>query len=181
MAKIWPVYEGKEPTSGDAWADLPLREAVALLELSPQDFLSDSGETQRLGNAGRDLSFLGFRHVVLEVGSVEGRREGWKPGFYLSRLKPADAFARLLRQTFEAVLGRKNVLRVEYEPAVDSQGEDAIGVTVVVASDAIERLKDGTALKALILLQRRLREMREYRTPIVQYATEAELMQDAGT
>ena len=37
MAKIWPVYEGRKPTSGGPWADLPVSEAVSLFELQPED------------------------------------------------------------------------------------------------------------------------------------------------
>lgn len=33
MAKIWPVYDGKVPTIGQPWAELPLTEAMRLFEL----------------------------------------------------------------------------------------------------------------------------------------------------
>jgi hypothetical protein len=39
---------------------------------------------------------------------------------------------------------------------------------------------DAAVLDALVSLRQRLREMREERIPIIEYATEAELQQDAG-
>jgi hypothetical protein len=180
MAKIWPVYEGTEPTIGEPWAELPLPEALSLFELRPSDFVSDPEKAPRFGNVDRDLWFAGFKHVIVEVGASEGRRAKWKPGFYLSRIKPEDAFGRLIKQAFASALGEGNVLRVEYEPAIDSQGRDALRITVVIAPGAIKRLSNGAALDALVRLRGRLREMRERRTPIVEYATEAELAQDAG-
>jgi len=180
MAKIWPVYEGKEPTKGGPWADLPISEAVALFELQEDGFVSNSRTTPRFGAVDRDLWYLGYKHIVVEIGASEARRIGWKPGFYKSRVKPNDAFGRLIRQALAAELGDENVVRVEYEPAIDSQGRDALGITVVIAPGATTKLKPGAALDALVRLRSRLHEMREERTPIVEYATEAELAQDGG-
>jgi hypothetical protein len=50
----------------------------------------------------------------------------------------------------------------------------------VITPGATKKLKNGAVLDALVKLQERLREMRESRVPIVEYATEAELAQDAG-
>src|SRR4051794_16489657 len=97
MAKIWPVYEGNGPTSGWPWADLPLSETVALFELRPDDFLSDSEATPRFGPVDRDLTFSGFKHIVVELERNETRQTKWKPGFYKSRIKPKEAFRRLLQ------------------------------------------------------------------------------------
>jgi hypothetical protein len=77
-------------------------------------------------------------------------------------------------------LGSENVVRAEYEPTADSQGRGALKITVVIAPGAIKRLRDGAALDALVKLQERLRGMGERRTPIIQYATEAELQEDGG-
>jgi hypothetical protein len=45
MADIWPVYEGREPTRGEPWLSLPLEDAIALFELKPLQFISDSSRT----------------------------------------------------------------------------------------------------------------------------------------
>ena len=180
MAKIWPVYEGREPTRGEPWADLPVSEAVSLFELQPEDIVYDLATTPRFGNVDRDLWYLGYKHIVVEIGRNEGRRATWKPGFYRSRVKPKDAFGRLIQQALLAELGAENLVRVEYEPATDSQGQDALKITVVIAPGATKKIAKEASLNALVRLQERLSKMREYRTPIIEYATEAELAQDGG-
>ena len=180
MAKIWPVYEGREPTFGEPWARLPLSQAVVIFELQPDDFVSELVVTPRFGDVGRDLTYAGFKHIVVEVEPDEKRQAKWKPGFYRSRIKPKEAFSKLIRQALVGELGDDNVVRVEFEPTTDSRGRDALKVTVVIAPGATERLKDGATLDALVSLQDRLFEMREDRVPIIEYATEAELAQDAG-
>jgi hypothetical protein len=178
MAKIWPVYEGYRPTVGEPWANIPLREAVTLFELDKNDFLSES--IPRFGNQERDLSFVGFKYIVVEIERSEGRRANWKPGFYKSPVKPNDAFSRLIKQALTAELGENNLMRVDLEPAIDSQGRQALKITAVVAPNAAQRLNGGAVLDALVRLQARLTEMRDDRVPLIEYATEAELQQDGS-
>ncbi len=180
MAKIWPVYEGRAVTKGGPWAELPVSEAVSLFELQPKDFVSDLATTPRFGRVDRDLWYLGYKHIVVEIGRNEGRRTKWKPGFYRSRVKPEEAFRRLIQQALVAELGAENVVRVEYETTTDSQDQDALKITVVIAPGATGKLAKGASLNALVRLQKRLSEMREDRTPIIEYATEDELKQDGG-
>src|SRR5439155_22010271 len=165
MAQLWPVYEGGRPTIGSPWARLPLSEAIALFELRPDDFVSDLEETPRFGALDRDLTYAGFKHIIVEVERNEGRQAKWKPGFYKSRIKPKEAFGRLIRQALVAKLGEDNVVRLDWEPTTDSQGREALKITVVIAPDATQKLKEGAVLDALIRLQQRLREMREDRIP----------------
>lgn len=180
MAKIWPVYEGKNPTFWEPWARLPVSEVVAIFELRPDDFVSDLEATPRFGNVERDLTYAGFKHIVVEIERNEGRRAKWKPGFYRSRITPKEGFSRLIRQALVSELGEDNVLRVEFEPTTDSRGRDALRIIVVLAPDATGRLKGGTTLDALVRLQERLHEMREDRVPLIEYATEEELAQDGA-
>jgi hypothetical protein len=77
-------------------------------------------------------------------------------------------------------LGKDNVVRVDWEPTVDSQGGEALKITVVIAPGSVEKLKNGAVLDAMVKLQERLRQMGDDRFPIIDYATEAELAQDAG-
>jgi hypothetical protein len=128
----------------------------------------------------RDLTYAGFKHIVVEVERNEGRQAKWKPGFYMSRIKPEEAFGRLIRQALAVELGKENVVRLNWEPTTDSRGQEALKVTVVIAPEATEKLKSGAVLDALVGLQKRLHEMGEDRIPIVDYVTEAELRQDAG-
>jgi hypothetical protein len=181
MARIWRVYEGASPTSGETWVELPLSEAVALFELAPKDFLSDLTKTPRFGDRERDRWYLGYRNIVVEIDPGESRRTKWQPGFYRSRVKPQEAFRRLIQQALVAELGQENVIRVEYEPTADSRGQDALKIMVVIKPKAAKKLATEAPLNALVRLRKRLGEMRDDRTPIIQYATEAELAQDADS
>lgn len=180
MAKIWPVYEGKHPTYGGPWSELPFSEAVALFELRPTDFVSGIAVTPRFGDADRDLTWVGFKHIVVEVDPDEAPKLKWKPGFYKSKVKPKEAFRRLLQHAVTPAFGVENIVRVNSEPAVNSLGLAALRIKIVLAPSAIDRLARGAVLDALVRLQEQLREMREDRTPIVEYATEEELAHDAG-
>ena len=180
MARILPIYEGSEPAPREHWVDLPVSEAVALFELRPGDFLSELSRIPRFGELDRDLWYRGFKHILVQIEEGEARRAGWKPGFYRSRVKPGEAYRRLIEQALVAELGRKNVVRVDYEPTIDSQGDGAIKVTIVLTPGAIKRLKGGTMIDASIRLRERLGAMHDDRTPIIGYATQAELAQNGG-
>lgn len=179
MSNIWPVYEGREPTVGGPWATLPFLEAVKVFELDPQDFVSDLTKTPRFGDVDRNLTYAGYRHVVVEVAPNEAKSAKWKAGFYRSRIAPEEGFRRLIQHALVARLGDENVVRVEYEPTIDSQGRDALKVIVIIAPGTTKKLR-GLVLDALVGLQERLLEMGEHRTPIIEYATEAELVEHGG-
>ncbi len=180
MAKIWPVYEGKEPTRGEPWAELSASEAIALFGLEPTDFISDLTTVPRFGHADSDLWYLGYKHIVVEIGARESRQAKLKPGFYRSRVQPKDAFKRLVQHALVAELGAENVIRVQIEPATDSQGHEAVKITIVVDPATTKKLAKEASLNALVRLQDQLNKMREDRTPIIEYATEAELAQDGA-
>jgi hypothetical protein len=181
MAKIWPVYEGKEPTLGGPWIDIPVTDAIALCNLRTQDFVSDLSKTPRFDDTGRDLWYAGFRHVVVEIGPEEARTAEWKPGFYKSRLAPKEVFRRLIEQPLVAALGSDNVLRVEVAPTLDAEGRGAMLTTIVIAPDAIQRLDSEAEVDAEVRLRERLREMHVAGTSIMNFATEAELAEDVGS
>lgn len=181
MAKIWPAYEGKEPTRGGPWVDVAVSDAIALCDLRDQDFVSDLSKTPRLGDTSRDLWYAGFRYVVVEIEPDEARAAKWKPGFYRSRLAPKEVFRRLIEQPLVAALGSDNVLRVEVAPTLDAEGRGAMLTTIVIAPDAIQRLDSEAEADAEVRLRERLREMHVAGTPIMSFATEAELAEDVGS
>lgn len=180
MAKIWRVYEGKEPTIGGPWIKLPLAEAISVFDLKPEDRVSEPRTTPRFGDIERDLTYAGYKVIVVEVERKEGQALSWKPGFYRSRIKPKEAFVRLIRNALVSKLGERNVERLELQPTTDSQGREALRVLVVIAPGADQRLKGGAVLDALVSLQETFRELRDDRIPIVEYATEEELAQDGA-
>lgn len=175
MAKIWPVYEGREPTQGNAWATIPLEEAIELLGLQPESYLGGPDASPKFGNVNQDGQPFGYKHIIVEVDRTEAKRQHWNAGFYRAKPKPPEVFELLLRQAAVRELGASNVLRVFSEPAIDSHGQEALRVTVVIANETTGRVANNSVLNAVVGLRERLREMRDERVPIIEYATEDEL------
>jgi hypothetical protein len=182
MAKIWPVYEGREPNSLERpWAVLPLGEVADLFKLRPEkDFRSDLGSLPKFGDTNRDHWYAGYKHIVIEIEPKEAENSKWSPGFYTARVTPKEAFRRLLQHAMASGLGRDIVVGLEYEPSIGSRGEAAISIFVVVRPDAVPELKGRRIFEGTLKLRERLHEMGDDRTPIVQYVTEAELAEVVG-
>ena len=140
MAKIWAVYEGREPTIGGPWARLPLLDAVSLFDLRHHDHVADISETPRFGDVNRDLTYAGIRYIVVEVDHDEAQGTNWMSGFYKSRVTPKETVLKLIQHALVAELGDGIVERLKFEPTTDSQGREALKITVVIAPGATERL-----------------------------------------
>jgi hypothetical protein len=181
MAKIWPVYEGKEPTVGGPWVEMPLKEVIAILNLRAEDFVSDLENTPKFGPQDRTLWHHGHKHVVVEVTPEEARREKWQPGFYLAKATPNEAFRALIQYTIATALGPENVIRADYASTSDLTGRGALRITVVIAPEAVRTLRGQKALDALVALKKRFLHLGEERTPTIEYTTEEELAQDANS
>lgn len=69
--------------------------------------------------------------------------------------------------------------RVLARSIVDSEGNDALRVTVVLTPKAVEELSGDAALELLSELQRALEQAGEERLTIVEYATESEMREEA--
>lgn len=65
--------------------------------------------------------------------------------------------------------------RVLTEAATDSEGHDALRITLVLKPAAVQKLTGDEALDLLVGIQQGLRSQGEHRFPIVEYATEKEL------
>ena len=181
MALIWPVSEGRNHTPPFPWAEVPLSEAIRLCELRQSDLGSSLATPPRFADPDLDPWYGGYKHIIVEVEEGEAVKAKWKSGFYRSRLAPREVFRRLIQESLVGALGESNVVRVELARGVDSQGRGAIHITVVIAPDAIQKLPSGATLDALVRIRERLHEMRVDSTPIVSYATEAELAEDVGS
>lgn len=68
--------------------------------------------------------------------------------------------------------------RVLAEPTSDSEGKDALSITVVLTPEALQGLTGDQVLDLLVALQQRLRAEGEERSPVIQYASEQELESD---
>ena len=66
--------------------------------------------------------------------------------------------------------------RVLVEPMVDSQGDEALRITLVIEPDVIERTSGDQTLHALVAIKRAIRAAGDERLPIVYYATEQDLV-----
>ncbi len=134
MAKVWPVYDGYPNTvREEPWAELPLDEAIRILDLQPQYFVSDLARPPRFGDPKRNLTLLGYRHTIVEVGEEEAR-DAWRSGFYRSPLPPREAFYKLLEWRIEEQLG--NNWHAKPEEGTDADGEPAIWAWIVLREGA---------------------------------------------
>jgi hypothetical protein len=174
MAKVWPVYEGREPTRGGPWAEIPLLEAVELLGLRKRDFVSPLEKTPRFGDPSRDLWYLGYQQVVVEVGEKEAKRANWKPGFYKLKIAPKEALRRIVTRAVVSELGKENVKRVEIEPGIDAVGDRALRVTVVINPESVKKI--GRPFVEAVV---RVQQLGDEPTVVVEFATEAELARNA--
>ncbi|HKM61023.1 MAG TPA: hypothetical protein VJY39_00905 [Acidisphaera sp.] len=90
-------------------------------------------------------------------------------------LKEVD---RVAQNAASAVLKRLRV-RVFSEQATDSDGRDALRITVVLPRRMTRRVSGDDALDTVVRVRRELREAGEGRLPIIEFATEDELEADA--
>lgn len=130
MAKVWPVYDGYPNTVGGPWAELPLDDAIRVLDLRPEHFLMDRSLTPKFGDVKRNLTWLGYQHVIVEVGEDEVRGN-WRSGFYRSPLPPAEVYFRL---SVHRHLGDR--WRDEWEKGQDADGDPAVWLWAILKADA---------------------------------------------
>ena len=88
---------------------------------------------------------------------------------------PPARINEIVAEVATAYLTSEIVDRVISEPAVDSSGNDAVKITIVIKPNAIERLKGDPVLDALLAIHDKLSEAGDERSPMVEYATQAEL------
>lgn len=81
----------------------------------------------------------------------------------------------------KANLSRSNVETVESEDAVDSEGRDALRITIVVKPGTAEKFDGEKLLDTLVQIQERLRREGEERFATVEYATKEELEERGDT
>ena len=80
MAKVWFVYEGSEPTVGNAAAyELPAKEAIEKLAVTRDSILPQRPRFNPNNPLGR---IAGYQHVVLEIETADVASTGWATGYY---------------------------------------------------------------------------------------------------
>ena len=86
---------------------------------------------------------------------------------------------QIARKVADANLPKHAVTRVSTALTTDSQGRDALQITIVLEPDAVPKITGDAALDTLVQIHDNLRKAGDDRFPIIEYATEAEL-QDSG-
>lgn len=83
--------------------------------------------------------------------------------------------SRIVEAAAKSKVGRENIVRVFTAPGIDSDGKDALRITIVIAPGAADRIRGDDVLNMLVEMHNRLYEEHDERTPIIHYATEEEL------
>ena len=94
-------------------------------------------------------------------------------------LEPAK-IDKIVGEVATVHLKRRNFERVTSKATVDSEGEEAVRITIVLKPGALDRLKGDPVFDTLVEIHHRLRAAGEERFPLVEYATQAELDEDAS-
>jgi 2-methylisocitrate lyase-like PEP mutase family enzyme len=89
-----------------------------------------------------------------------------------------DKIREIAREVASANLATVNVTSVSSSPTIDSEGHDALRITIVIKSGSEFKIGGDAALDTLVGIKSRLRREGEERSAIVEYATKEEL--DAG-
>lgn len=84
--------------------------------------------------------------------------------------------ARIARDVVRAQVPKPILERVITEPAVDSQGKDALRITLVIKPQAVRKLTGKQAIGVLVGIQQKFEAEGDERFPIIEYATEQELV-----
>jgi hypothetical protein len=93
---------------------------------------------------------------------------------YMSGMLDLDTIKLFSTEIAKANFGAENVVRVESEPTVDSQGEEALDVLVVLAPGVAENFTGAEVVDTLVQISAKLMEAEDERLPIIRYATEEE-------
>jgi hypothetical protein len=114
--------------------------------------------------------------IILEAGSADAFRFDLS---YTSRMLKIDKINKIARDTAAANFSSSAVSRVFTEGTTDSEGREALRITIVINPDSVGKLTGDAVLDTLVGIHDRLREAGEERFPIVGYSTEEEL-QESG-
>jgi hypothetical protein len=94
------------------------------------------------------------------------------------RVKPMlskNRIRQIAQEVATANLSSANFSSILSTTTTDSQGHEALRITIVINPGAEAKIKGDAALDTLVGIQDRLRKEGEERFPIVEYGTEEEL------
>jgi hypothetical protein len=88
---------------------------------------------------------------------------------------------QIAREVAAANLTSANVSSIASSTAIDSEGHEALRITIVIKPGAEAKIKGDAALDTLVQIQDRLRKAGEERFPIIEYATKKELSESGNS
>jgi hypothetical protein len=80
-----------------------------------------------------------------------------------------------------ANLTSQNVTSVTSSTATDSEGREALRITIIIPPGAETKIQGSAALETLVEMQAYLQKAGEERFPIIEYATEKELAESGDS
>jgi hypothetical protein len=89
--------------------------------------------------------------------------------------------AQIATEVAIANLSQQNFTSIVSSPSIDSTGQEALRITIVIPTGAEQGIQGDAALSTLVQMQERLREAGEDRFPIIEYSTEAELAESGDS
>ncbi|WP_428534171.1 hypothetical protein [Rhodopila sp.] len=87
---------------------------------------------------------------------------------------------QVVKMAAVAALKREG-LRIYNVPATDSDGREALHVTIILLGGKRKEVSGDSALDAIVRIQRDLRRSGEERFPIIEFATDEEMAPDVDT
>jgi hypothetical protein len=88
---------------------------------------------------------------------------------------------QIAHEVATANLTSANVSSIASSTAIDSEGHEALRITIVIKPGAETKIKGDATLDTLVQIQDRLRKAGEERFPIIEYATEKELSESGNS
>jgi hypothetical protein len=88
---------------------------------------------------------------------------------------------QIAQEVATANLTNANFSSVVSSSTTDSQGQEALRITIIIKPGAETKIKGDATLNTLVQIQDRLRKEGEERTPIVEYATKEELSESGNS
>jgi hypothetical protein len=113
--------------------------------------------------------------------SDQGNLCGWGRLCYLqSMLKLAKVNEVVSKAASAAISSGAGIQRVDSEPTLDSQGKEALDITIVLKRGSAGKISGDSALDTLVTVEKALRKAKEERVPIISFVTEGELDDSSG-
>jgi len=92
-----------------------------------------------------------------------------------------EKIEQIVRKVAAANLTDASVSAVQSAPFIDSKGQEALRITIVLTPELVAAIDGKMTLNTLVQISSELQRAGEERFPLVEYATTAELEESAGT